>query len=316
MAAGSGRAVVLVGLAALALGAGAGPAPAQPAAPGAAYSQPQKLCDIDDVRLSEVSGLAASRRHPGLYYAHNDSGGEPCVYVLDRRGAVRVTLRLSGASNVDWEDIAVAPGAQPQSWDVCVADIGDNQAARREVVIYRFPEPELRDGPLEFLDVAARACRCTYEAGPSDAEGFAVHPQTGDGFIFTKRLDGACDVYRLPAPWPGAGLARLRRVAALRLPEDVLPIGRLVTAADIAPDGKRLATRSYLGGWEWRLSEAEQGDFLSIFRQKPVALRLAAEPQGEALCYAADGRALLTISEQRPTALYEVGLPEAGQHGP
>ncbi len=46
--------------------------------------------------------------------------------------------------------------------------------------------------------------------------------------------------------------------------------------------------------------------FALVFEQLPTALELATEPQGEALCFSADGKALLTISEGTPTTLYEV----------
>src|SRR5690606_12327811 len=47
------------------------------------FSAPMVLGSVDDARLAELSGLAASRRHPGLFYAHNDSGDVARVFVLD-----------------------------------------------------------------------------------------------------------------------------------------------------------------------------------------------------------------------------------------
>ena len=52
--------------------------------------------------------------------------------------------------------------------------------------------------------------------------------------------------------------------------------------------------------------------FALLFERLPTALELAKEPQGEALCFSADGRALLTISEKTPTTLYEVRSTENG----
>jgi hypothetical protein len=127
--------------------------------------------------------------------------------------------------------------------------------------------------------------------------------------VFGKRLDGTCRVYRLPAPWPSSGVTLLKRIGTLAFPSEAPPLERVVTAADIAPDGRRLVTRSYLGGWEWRLSAGtDAGALARSFAQRPSALPLPEEPQGEALCFSADGRALLTISERLPTTLYEVRL--------
>jgi len=285
----------------------------------ARYREPVAVCEVADPRLDEASGLAASRRNPGCYYTHNDSGGPPHVYVLNRRGRICATIRLVGAQNADWEDISLAPGEKPTTYDVCVADIGDNRAERAEVVIYRFPEPDLRASAGTVLDVTPQAIRCKYEDGARDAEGFAVHPRTGDGYVFSKRSDGACQVYRLPAPWASVGFRTLRRVGSLKFAAGAAapPVATIVTAADISPDGKCLVTRSYFGGWEWGLPEACDADeFVHIFRQEPTALRLAMEPQGEALCFSADGGALLTISEGTPTTLYEVRALASGRSGP
>src|SRR5581483_4478856 len=41
-----------------------------------------RKCTITDPRIDESSGLAASRRHPGIVYTFNDSGGSPRVFAL------------------------------------------------------------------------------------------------------------------------------------------------------------------------------------------------------------------------------------------
>jgi len=290
-------------------------AEAQTYRPAVRYGEPRPVCEIADRRLDEASGLAASRRNPGYYYTHNDSQGRPHVYVINRHGRICVTIRLDGAENRDWEDIALAPGQQPGTFDVCVADIGDNKAERREVVFYRFPEPQF-DAVVRargVLDIRPQLFRCQYEDAARNAEGFAVDPRTGDGYVFTRRLDGNCHVYRLTAPWRLTGVTTLKRVGTLRFPE-AAALARMVTAADISPDGTRLVTRSYVGGWEWRLPEpGDPGGFARIFEQDPTGLELATEPQGEALCFSSDGKSLLTISEKTPTTLYEVRQAENGR---
>jgi hypothetical protein len=295
---------------------GSGPAPvwAQTSRPAVRYAQPQPVCRITDPRLDEASGLVASRRNPETYYTHNDSGGQPEVYVLDREGHVALTLRLVGAVNHDWEDIALAPGAGPGTFDVCVADIGDNKARRSEIVFYRFPEPQM-DAMVRargVLEIRPQVFRCNYEDGARNAEAFAVDPRTGDGYVFTKGFDGASQVYRLAAPWSATAVTTLKCIGTLRFPR-AAALARMVTAADISPDGTRLVTRSYVGGWEWCLPKRDDAaSFTLVFEQTPAALKLANEPQGEALCFSADGRALLTISEQTPTTLYEVRQVENG----
>lgn len=276
-----------------------------------AFEPPQRLARVEDTRLTEASGIVASRLHPGLFYTHNDSGGQPRVFVLDRNGRTRAVIRVQNARAKDWEDIALARRPDDDGFDVVVGDIGDNAAAREHVTLYRFAEPELPDsarggadapGPAgDAVEVTVQATihRCTYPDGPRDAEGLVVDPG-GAALIFTKRRDHASGIYRLPAPWPDESRpARLERVGELRFPPSELPMATTVTAADLSPDGKRLATRSYLCGWEWRVDP-------ECRFTEPERIVLAPEPQGEALCYTADGDALVTLSERLPTFLYEV----------
>ena len=277
----------------------------QPARPATGYDPARAVCRVTDRRIDEASGIVASRRYPGLYYVHNDSAGRPEIYVLNRTGTIVATLRLRGARNVDWEDIAMAPGTGSKRWDVCVADIGDNQRRRPEVVIYRFAEPDLAARGSQVIAVTPRVVRCRYEDGPRDAEALVVDPLDGAGYVLTKRWDGRCGAYRL-ADWSAPQPVTLRKVGWLRFPPATLPIARMVTGADITPDGRRLVVRTYIGGWEWTLPTRTKADgFLRLIATRPRALTLAAEPQGEAICYAADGSALLTISERSPTVLYE-----------
>lgn len=284
----------------------------QPAAPAAApYADPQHLCDLADKRIHEASGIAAARVVPGLFYVHNDSGDEPRVFVIDKSGKTRLVIRLRGATNVDWEDMAVAPGAKAGTYDVCLADIGDNGAQRPSLTVYRFPEPDKAALAGEMLEVQTTRYRFRYAEGPANAEAFAVHPKTGDGYVFTKRNDGHTHVYKLAAPWKAGPVATLKRIAALRIPT-CPSLATIVTAADISPDGRRLALRTYLDGWEWTLRASvpiEQFD--AVFERAPRRITLAGEAQAEAVCFAADGRALYTTSERLPAPLHTVRLRSA-----
>ncbi len=298
-----GRAGVLAAV--VVLGSGAGclavfgpPAEYEPA--------PRLIGRLEDERIAEASGLAASRRHADHFYVHNDSGDLPRVFLIDRSGRTRLEIRLQGAQARDYEDIAMAPGDAAGQWDVCVADIGDNSARRSTVVVYRFPEPELPADGAPLIEVTPQAFTFKYADGPADAEAFCVHPETGDGYILTKRTDGRSFVYKLAAPWSADEVRVLPKLAEVRLPAPLAAAG-IVTAADIGPDGRRLAVRCYFGGWEWRLPEGlDVAAFDRIWQAEPAALSLALERQGEALCYAADGRSLLTVSEGLHPGLYEV----------
>jgi hypothetical protein len=277
-----------------------------------------QVCELRDPRITECSGIAASRCTPGLYYVHNDSGDEPRVFLIDRQGHTRATIRPKGAKSVDWEDVAIAPGARPDTFDVCVADIGDNGARRSDLTIYRFAEVAptavtTQPAAAETIEVEPTVYRIRYADGPSDAEAFAVHPITGDAYIITRTPGPSCRVYKLASPWNAEAVTTLPRIAEIRWKPD-RPILPLVTAADISPDGRRLAVRDYLGGFEWRLPDDKPGAaFDEIFKTEPTPLRLPPEPQSEGICYSLDGRRVLTVSERRPTFVFETSLDSARQ---
>jgi hypothetical protein len=69
---------------------------------------PRKLGGVPAV-LPELSGMAASRRHPGVLWAHNDSGNDAEVFAVRETGEVLATLRLAmsridGLSNKEIAD--------------------------------------------------------------------------------------------------------------------------------------------------------------------------------------------------------------------
>jgi len=54
------------------------------------------------------------------------------------------------------------------------------------------------------------------------------------------------------------------------------------------------------------LSSTQQGGFDAIWNQPPVPVGLGSRKQGEAICYRADGLALLMTSEGVPCPLIEI----------
>ncbi|MFY0575451.1 hypothetical protein ACN28S_14750 [Cystobacter fuscus] len=84
------------------------------------YGEPQAVGRVPLV-LAEMSGLAASVRHPGVLWAHNDSGNAFQVFAIDETGKPLATLTLTGVDpeDMDLEDIALGPCA-PGDARTCV----------------------------------------------------------------------------------------------------------------------------------------------------------------------------------------------------
>ena len=263
--------------------------------PSGRFGEPHALFTIQSTLINEASGLLASRANPGVYFTHNDSGGRPEIYALDSKGGLQTTIVLDGASNVDWEDIGFAPATTGGAWDIIAADIGDNQQHRGDIRLYRFAEPRLPKDPGSVIHVQPAVFRLKYEIGAANAEAFFVNPANGDGYIITKR-SGAGQIVRVAAPWKPDAVNDCARVGEIDLP--IKPgLGKLITAADISIDGQTVVLRTYTSGWLLRMPSGGTGAFETIFSQPPEQIQLAIEPQGEAICFSADGRCILTTSE-------------------
>ena len=267
------------------------------------------IATIQIPELVESSGVVASRRMRDVYWTHNDDRG-PVLYSFDRSGRARGAWRVSGARCVDWEDIAYGPGPNRGSGYLYVGDIGDNNRIRKQLTIYSVEEPQISSfSSEERTTKPATAIHVRYPDGAHDAETLMVHPSTGDIYIVTKARgdDEETAVYKLSAPYDHRQVKTLKRVATLDLPEQsplTLLIGR-ITGGDISPDGKSVALCDYLRGYRATIGS---GNFDDVWKSSWQTLDVGQRRQGEALCYRADGKALLTTSEGGSPPLLEVIL--------
>jgi len=254
-----------------------------------------------DPDLEELSGVAASTRNPGILWVHNDSGDSPRIFALDADGSTVGTYTLDGATAVDWEDIARGPGPEADTSYLSVGDIGDNAAARDDVVVYRVAEPKVAgDAGAVNLDDAA-PLHLRYPDGAHDAESLMVDPQTGELFIVAKVVSGgAVGVYRAPANLAADSTTTLERVGTLSLPGG-LP--NAVTAADISPDGSKIAVRTYGAVLLWDRKAGTP--IATVLERTPCRGPVPLEIQGEAVGFRADSDGYVTVSEGANPTLHE-----------
>ena len=196
-----------------------------------------------DPRVDESSGVAVSRRSPAVLWTHNDSGDGPYVYATDTTGAPRGTFIVTGARNVDWEDIALGPCGTGTC--LYIADSGDNRDRRRSVVVYRVPEPEVPGSQpiLERPTARAQAVTLRYPDASHDVEAMWV-AQNQDVHLVTKGLSGPVRHYRVPAAaWASSGpvTAELLEQVPIRVKSRL----DRVTGAGLSPDGRTVAVRTY-----------------------------------------------------------------------
>ena len=275
----------------------------------AVYGEPSVAFSFADPRIAESSGLA-SGSSPGTLFTHNDSGDEARVFAVGDDGRTRTTYVLPGVDARDWEDIARGPDEDGRS-SLWIGDIGDNNATRdRGILVHRVLEPEPTDQESVTTE-APTSFRLRYPDGPGDAEGLLVHPRTGRLYVIGKPLAGPAQVYAAPQPLDPDGPNLLERVAEARVDRTGTPGGPgigslaqlLVTAADLSPDGSRVAVRTYTDLYEWSV----QGDDVAgAFAGEPVVTPLPATEQGEGLTYTADGTAVLVSSEGAGTPVHRL----------
>ena len=249
--------------------------------------------------LTESSGLAASHRHPGVYWTMND-GGAPLLFAFDRSGTSRAKVRITGAKVFDWEGLSTGPGPVKGRSYVYIGDIGDNALRRKSLTVYRVEEPDLEHSATK----PAEAIRLTYPDGAHDAEALMIHPRTGDLYIVIKSRERN-RVYKASAPLSTKRPIRLKHIGDVDLPGGALltlVVGR-ITGGDISPDGRRVVLCDYLQGWE---ASVPDGEFDGVWKAKWRSIGLGPRGQGEGAAYSLDGRSVLATSEGKEFSLVEV----------
>ena len=288
-----------------------------PAAAGCATPSLQvgSVCEIvgEPVALPaearESSGVAPGVTEPGeepgsrLLWTHNDSGWPAELFGVDPAGELVAQEPVTGAENVDWEDLAVGPCPAPNPWRVeggrclLIADTGDNRERRDEVVLYRVPEP----GPGDAATAPADAFPLILPHGPRDVEALLLLPDDRV-LLVTKGRSDPLEVYRSPAPLTDARAAaadgRIRMERVQRLSEGPVWLPSMVTGGAATPDGTLGVVRTYQSLAFYRI-DMDGPEPLIPVEGGLVNLRPAREIQGEAVAFLPGNRLVLT-SEAGP----------------
>ena len=185
-------------------------------------------------KLNENSGLVITEE--GIW-THNDSGGEPEIYLLDfKSGEILKTVRIRNAKNVDWEDIT-----QDDEY-IYVSDAGNNSGKRKELQVYKIKRSDL-DKKSE-IEVEAALISYTY----LDQESYSYNPMAhnfdceailafGDSlYLFSKNWgDLYTKLYVLPKT---EGHYEI-------FPRDEYNVDGLITGASISHDQSEITLVGY-----------------------------------------------------------------------
>ncbi len=269
---------------------------------------------VTDPRLAEISGLGVSRRHPGVLWAHNDSGDDPALFALGSDGQVRARLLLRDAPNIDFEDIAAFE--LDGTAYLLIADVGDNGGMRRELMLHVLAEPAtLADGDIDV----AWTIRFRWPDGPRDCEAVAVDPIHGEVLLVSKKRVPP-ELFRLPLRPAADDLQVAERIGLLHgiaqpSADDLQRNPRYgryrsqVTGADLSTDGRQLAVLNYLQAYVYRRGPDES--WATAAERPPLAVPFPWLAQAEAIAFEPDGQTLWISTEHLPAPLLRLPVVPA-----
>jgi hypothetical protein len=241
----------------------------------------RELGHVASSLATELSGLIFSPSGRDLLWAENDSGNSPSLLGVTPTGQTVAEVTVSGAQNIDWEDIATGPDRS-----ILIGDIGDNLAERPSIVIYRIAEPTTSG----TVPIVARY-ELRYPDGAHDAETLLYDRSSRQIVIVTKSWAGRAGVYVTSHPSTD-GVTILRRTGRFSLGA-VEP----VTGGDVSADTRTIVLRTYDSAFLWRRQPGET--VAGALRRRPCHVRadLSEEGQGESLALTRDAQAFLTVPE-------------------
>ena len=194
--------------------------------------------------VKESSGIIAESNN--RFWTHNDSGGEPVLYQFDSTGTLLKTIRISNATNNDWEEIQL-----DSNGNLYIGDFGNNSQKRTNLLIYKVlnfknktQDSVLTAEKIEFSYENQTAFPPTDSLKHFDAEAMLATPDSI--YIFTKDFDtqpysGKTWIYRLPNV---AGKHKAKLVGIFET-DNTWKFRGAITAAAKSADGK-VVLMSYL----------------------------------------------------------------------
>jgi hypothetical protein len=248
---------------------------------------------LNDKRLNEISGIAESRKKPGFFWMHNDSGDSSRFFLVSKNGSVQRTVSFNDFL-FDCEDIASGIGAKPGRY-VYLGDIGDNFFFRSSIHIYVFNEDSLLMGNEANIKINNyRKISLRYPDGAHDAETLIVDPIDSTLYVITKSGANA-DIYGIP-------LKRLFKSSTATMKKFGTIGLKKFTAGDISIDGKEIFLRRLDAIYYWKRQGQE--DLATVLKGTPIKIKYKKEWQGEALCAAVDTSGFYTTSEGRNQPIF------------
>lgn len=274
---------------------------------------------IDDTRLDEASGLACIG--DGSLWSLNDSGNGPWLFEYSKNGQSVRRVRVTGAKNRDWEDLAIIN--RDGSMQIVVADIGDNAGRRDDTKLLFLDTPLDAPGSAEKNRIEVlKTVGLRYPDGPRDAESIAIDSDNMIAWLLTKRTIPA-EIYTVELDVENSSVVDAKMVGVLdSLPqptaEDLAraPVDKdwfwQPTAMDFSPDGRLAGVLTYEAIYLFFRSEGES--WSDAFARPPRRFELGKGWEAEAICVTQDA-VIWTVEEPAPP-LFRIPLSDPGWSQP
>ncbi|MBM2617747.1 hypothetical protein JIG36_19505 [Actinoplanes sp. LDG1-06] len=254
----------------------------------------KKMCEIKDERITEASGLVATRTGYVVINDSTDTSANKRIFFLNTKCEVTDAVKYSGKGQLDPEDLILSPDGKT----LWVADIGDNNfdndKSRPTIGLWSLPATGKGEPVLHRLSYP--------EGDKHDAEALLLN---GDGtpLIVTKEIGRPAGVYQPTAPLKdnneeGVPMRRVAEIQPSATQTAGGPYARIgnktISGGAVAPGGGKVALRTYTDALEW---DVPNGDVLAAIKGKPRTTGLPNETLGEAIAYSPDGKYFYTTSD-------------------
>ena len=261
-----------------------------------------KVGHLQNLLITEASGLAPSRLHPSRLWAINDGGNDPLLFAVGLDGADLGSFRVKDAQNYDWE--ALASFEINDTAYLLIADVGDNRDQRKTCSLYVVKEPAITNTAISNETVVETAWRIhfTYEEGPRDCEAVAVDTDSRRILLMSKR-GLVPTLYELPLqPTEDDTIAVARRLTSV-------PYFTWPTAMDLSPDGLSAVVLTYNSAYLF--FRRPNQDWAGAFEKQPLHLQFSNLRQQEAACFGFYGKSVFVTSEKIPAPLVRIELEKS-----
>lgn len=236
-------------------------------------------------KLKENSGIVMFSET--TLWLIEDSGNPDEIYQMDLKGALLKELKVKNAKNKDWEDLT-----KDKKGNLYIGDFGNNYNDRKDLVIYKLPNPEIERGDK----IDALQIRFSYpeqnEFPPKkeeryyDAEAFFHHGSFL--YIITKNrarpFSGRALLYRIP---DHPGIHKAFFMGSFKTCDDWKTCR--ITSAAISPNEKTIVLLSY--GKLLIVSHFKDDNFLQGTLSE---IDLGVRSQLEAVCFKNDSTLLIS----------------------